>query len=68
MTQKELILRHMKEFGSITAWDALMKYGITRLADIIYKLKKDGYEIESEMVVKKKGERTINFSRYSIKK
>lgn len=67
MTQKELILRHLEQYGSITSWDAIMEYGVTRLADVIYRLKKDGYRIKSETVIKKKGERTVSFARYSMR-
>ena len=30
MTQIEKVLRHMQEFGSISSWEAIMEYGITR--------------------------------------
>lgn len=68
MTQKELVYAHIKMYGEITSWDAIMMYGITRLADVIYRLKKDGHEIEAETVIKKKGERTITFAKYRFAK
>ena len=67
-TQKELVLQHLKHRGAITSWDAITDYGITRLPEIIRRLKVDGYNIEKETIVKKKGERTVTFARYSIKK
>lgn len=48
MTQIEKVLRHMQEFGSISSWEAIMEYGITRLGARIYELKKLGYPISSE--------------------
>lgn len=48
MTQNEVILRHLREYGQITSMDAIMRYGCTRLAARIAELKKDGYDIESE--------------------
>lgn len=48
-TQKERILQHLKEEKSITAWEAIKEYGCTRLADVIFCLKRD-YSISSEMV------------------
>ena len=62
MTQKEQVLAHLKKHGSITSWDAIIEYGITRLSGVIYKLKKDGYKITTKTIVKKKGERTITFA------
>lgn len=67
MTQKDMILNHLKQHGEITSWDAIMQYGVTRLAGVIYLLKKDGHKISSETVVKKKGERTVTFARYRLK-
>lgn len=34
------VLEHLKKYGSITSWDAIQKYGATRLSAIIYNLKK----------------------------
>lgn len=48
MTQKDRVLQHLKEHGSITSWQAIMEYGATRLADIVFKLRQEGYDIESE--------------------
>lgn len=40
-TQKEQVLAHLKKKKSITSWDAIKLYGITRLAHYIYLLKDD---------------------------
>lgn len=48
MTQIEKVLRHMQEFGSISSWEAITEYNITRLGARIYELKKLGYSIISE--------------------
>jgi len=45
-TQKEIIIAHLKKKKSITSWDAIQKYGITRLAHYIYVLK-DSYKIKT---------------------
>lgn len=50
---KERILRHLKDFGSITSWDAILEYGCTRLSQYIYLLKKDGYHFEYETIKSK---------------
>lgn len=45
-TQKKQVLSHLLEFGSITSWEAIDLYGITRLSQYIYLLTKDGYLID----------------------
>jgi len=44
-TQKEKILDHLKSNESITPIEALNQFQCFRLADIIFKLRKDGYNI-----------------------
>ena len=63
-TQCDRILRHLKDFGSISDNEAGDMYGIRRLASRIYDLRKAGFEITSEMVKGKNryGEPT----RYSV--
>lgn len=67
MTQKEMVLNHLKKHGAITSWEAIMEYGITRLSDVIFRLRKDGYKIITKTIVKKKGERTITFAEYRLR-
>lgn len=50
MTQCEKILNHMQTIGGISAYDAVMKYGITRLSARIYDLRKDGHHIVSDTI------------------
>ena len=47
-TQKEKVLKHLQNFGSITSWDAIELYGATRLSAIIYLLRQEGHKITSE--------------------
>lgn len=50
-TQRNEVLRHLKEFGSITSWEAIQEYGATRLSAIIYDLRHYyNLEIKSERV------------------
>ena len=67
MTQCEMILKHMEDYGSITSLEAMQEYGIMRLASRITDLKKAGYPIRREMVSRKNsyGE-TVTFARYSL--
>lgn len=48
-THKEMILSHLKSFGSLDAWTALQEYGIfTCLHARITDLKREGYNIRTE--------------------
>jgi hypothetical protein len=47
-TQIELIENHLKQYGSISSWEAIQKFRITRLSAIIYKLKKHNMIITKE--------------------
>lgn len=49
-TQCDRILRHMKDYGSITSLEAVNEYGIMRLASRINDLRAQGIAISSEVV------------------
>lgn len=48
-TQCEKILRHLKDYGSITSLEAVKEYGIMRLASRINDLRAQGIAIVSEV-------------------
>lgn len=50
-SQKDLILAHIEKHGSITPLEAQRLYGCMRLGARIYDLRRDGYDIVSEIVV-----------------
>lgn len=50
MTQKETVLKHLKENGGLTPMVAFREYGITRLGGIVYFLRKDGHKIETRII------------------
>lgn len=47
LNKTEKVLEHLENYGCITSLEAIEKYGATRLADIIYKLRKRGYDIDT---------------------
>jgi len=51
-TAFDAIKWHLKNYGHITTWQAITEYGYTRLPDVIYKLKKQGYNIHATKIVK----------------
>ena len=61
-------MRHLKEEGSITSWEAFMEYGITRLSAIIYDLRhKSGMSIKADNVTRtNRYGNLVNFSKYSL--
>lgn len=67
MRQVDLILRHLRDFGSISSWEALQEYGIMRTASRICDIRRMGIGIKSEIVTGKNryGE-PIKFARYSL--
>jgi len=47
-TQGKKVLEHLQVFGSITPMDAFHTYQITRLAAVVFDLRKQGHEITTE--------------------
>lgn len=67
MTQKEMILRHLEEYGKITSFEAFVEYGITRLAARIHDLRADGYKIKSTVqYARNRYGKKIKFERYTL--
>ena len=64
---RELILMHMKKYGSITPDEAKAEYGCARLASRIKELRYQGYDIETEMITckGKHGGKTC-YARYKL--
>jgi hypothetical protein len=44
-TKKENVIWHLRTYKSITSWQAIQNYGVTRLAAVIFNLKADGWDI-----------------------
>ena len=66
-TDCELILMHIKKYGSITHDEAAAEYGIKLLSARIYDLRDKGYNIKTDMVsCKNRRGRISNFARYSL--
>ena len=65
-SQSDAGLWHLKTYGSITSYEAIKEYGATRLADIIFKHKKNGYDIDSIPLSKKtRFGRTTRIAQYT---
>ena len=51
-SQKDKILKHLEDGNSITPIEALEQFGCLRLADVIFRLKQDGHDIQTNMIEK----------------
>ena len=49
MTQKDTIINHINQYGSITPLEALTRYGIMRLASRVSELRSEGIDIVSDL-------------------
>lgn len=64
---RDLILMHIKKYGSITAKEADDIYGIMRCASRINELRNMGVPIKTDMVTGKNRRGKIsNFAKYSL--
>ena len=52
-SQADAILWHLKTYNSITSYEAIKEYGATRLSSIIFRHRKEGYDIDSILLTKK---------------
>lgn len=69
MTQKKAVMLSLEEKGSITSFEAFTDWGITRLAGIVYFLRKDGHTIIGEDVTaKNRFGHPVTYSRYTLQK
>lgn len=67
ITQKDLILKYIHDFGSITSWEAYSELGITQVGARIFELKRMGYLFKKETVKKKnRWGKLISFDKYML--
>lgn len=68
ITQNEMIIQYIKDYGSITPLEALQEFGCMRLASRIRELKEKGYEINS-CIIKSKNRygKNMHYSKYFLK-
>jgi hypothetical protein len=67
MTQTDRVLDYLRQFGSITALEALRDLGIMHLSSRITELRRMGYPVERDMIEVKNrfGEKT-RVARYTM--
>lgn len=66
-TQRDRVLKYIRDFGSINSYQAYADLGITQLATRIFELKKRGYEFDKERVKTKNryGDKT-HYDKYRL--
>lgn len=62
MNQKDRVLEHLAQFGSITSMEAITRYKITRLSAVIFDLKHKGHDIQTETL----RDGTSTWAKYSL--
>jgi len=65
MTKHAKVVEHFRKHKHITSWEAIQRYRVTRLADVVFKLKCKGWLIATTMV---KGRDGTKFARYILLK
>lgn len=68
-SQVKEVLEYTTRHGSITSMEAFGKLGITRLADVIYKLEKKDIHFRREAVTERnRYGNTVTYTRYHIER
>lgn len=68
LTQHDLVLNYIKQFGSITPMEAFSDLGITKLATRVSEMRREGIAIEGETIaVKNRFGNTCYVKRYTLK-
>ena len=63
VTQQAKVLEYLKAGNSITNWDAFRLFNATRLSDIIFNLRRKGYDIAT---LKEKTKEGTVYARYEL--
>jgi hypothetical protein len=67
MNQRQMVLQYIKDYGSITSYQAYIDLGITQLATRIKELKEQGHHFTYEIEVKKnRYGKKVRFKRYKL--
>jgi len=50
MNQKDRLIRYLEKHKTINPLESWQSLGIYRLSDVVFRLKKDGYDIRTEKI------------------
>ena len=67
-TQRDRVLKYIRDFGCITSWSAYQDLGVSQLGARIFELKEQGYEFKKRRVTgtNRYGEKT-HYDEYRLK-
>tara|TARA_R100000008_G_C3546671_1_gene147952 strand:- start:11 stop:331 length:321 start_codon:yes stop_codon:yes gene_type:complete len=66
-TKHQKIKDHLESGKSITSWQAIQEYNVTRLASVIYYLKKEGLLIQTKNITEKNSSgETVKYAKYKL--
>ena len=66
-SKHQKIKDHLQSGRSITSWQAIQEYNVTRLASIIFYLKKEGLLIETKNITEKNSNgETVKYAKYKL--
>jgi hypothetical protein len=67
MNQRELIIKYLHDFGSISDYEAVVDLGILQFGARLKELREQGYNFSSEWVNKKnRYGKPVRFKRYKL--
>lgn len=67
MTQRTKILKHLQDYGTITALQAMESYRCFRLAAVIFNLREEGNLITTDMIHYKDVEgENVRYAKYTL--
>lgn len=65
-TQEEKVLEYLKKHRTITPYQALDLFGCFRLASIIFRIKEDGHEVITQLIMKVDADgETMKYAKYN---
>lgn len=65
-TQCDLVLNHLTRYRRITSQVAWKRYSITRLSDVVFKLKRRGHAIRTQLCQFSQHGRVTRYAEYQM--
>ena len=65
--QREMILKYIEDFGSISSYQAYIDLGVTQLSSRLKELKQEGYQFSYRWITKKnRYGKPVRFKEYTL--
>lgn len=66
ITAKDRVLNYMRDYGSITTWEAFTQLGITRLSEYIRQIRLDRPVLDEQVESKNRYGEKVYFKKYYL--